>query len=211
VADPVLLEVWSDFLCPWCYVGAIRIKDLQQHYGEQILVTWKSYLLRPKARAKSVDQFRDYTRRWVHTAGPGAVEPRAVYNVWANESPPTHSVPSAIAGKVALSFGPDAFDTFHMALMRAYFTDTRDISDKEVILDVAQQCGLDAGKFDALLTSEGARLQQLVFEEMAEGVELGVHAAPTVLLNGALPIPGAQDLSTYTAMIDRIIARSTSD
>ncbi len=211
MTDPVLLEVWSDFLCPWCYVGAFRIADLQDHYGDNILVTWKSYLLRPKAKAKSVDQFRDYTRRWVHTSGPGAVEPRAEYNVWGNAAPPTHSVPSAIAGKVALSFGAEAFDAFHMALMKAYFTQNCNISDTTTILDVANTCGLDVDEFARLLQSQGASLQQLVFDEMAEGVELGVHAAPTVVLNGVLPIPGAQDLATYTTMIDRVIARRSLD
>ena len=185
--------------------------DLQDRYGDQILVTWKSYLLRPKARAKSVEQFRDYTRRWVHTAGPGAVESRAEYNVWKDATPPSHSVPSAIAGKVAMTFGSEAFDAFHIALMKAYFTANRNISDKAVILDVAKASGLDPTEFELLLTTQGAEFQQMVFDEMAEGVELGVHAAPTVVLNGVLPIPGAQDLATYTTMIDRVIVRQSAD
>lgn len=205
--SPVSFTVWSDFLCPWCFVGAVRIADLKEEFGDRLLVTWKSYLLRPEAQVRPLDTFRNYTTSWSHPSGPGAHESRTVFNEWGDETPPSHSVPPAIAGKVAASFGADAFDRFHHALMAAYFTDNRTISDIEVIVDVAAACDLDPNEFRSRMQHDGARLHREVFDDMSEGVDLGVHAAPTVVVNQTLPIPGAQDLDSYRMIVERILAR----
>ena len=185
----------------------MRLADLEAEFGDQLVVTWKAYLLRAEAQPRPLDKFREYTRKWSHPAGPGGYESRTVFNVWGDATPPSHSVPPAIAGKVAASFGPEAFNRFHMALMAAYFTDNLTISDPEVIVSIAQQCGLDGGEFRARMHRDGARLYQEVFDDMGEGIDLGVHAAPTVLVNNSLPIPGAQELDSYRMIIQRILAR----
>ncbi len=185
----------------------MRLADLQAIYGDRIEVSWKSFLLQPEPRDKPLDKFREYTRRWSHESGAAAHESRTVFNIWGDETPPSHSVPSQIAGKVAATFGPEAFDRFHMALMRAYFTDGRTISEKSVIFEIAERCDIDVREFEQRARDQGAGLHKAVFDDMAEGIDLGVHAAPTVVFNGVLPIPGAQDLATYQAMIDRALAR----
>ena len=184
----------------------MRLADLQREYGERLVVEWRAYLLQPNVHVKPLDPFRNYTRRWA--LGPGALEPRTIFNVWGDSAPPTHSMPAAIAGKVAATFGPDAFDAFHLELMRAYFTENRTISELDVIVAVATTCGLDTELFRARMRSLGPALHAEAIADMEAGVELGVHGAPTVVINGTLPIPGAQELDSYRSMIDRILART---
>src|SRR5262249_21906184 len=66
---PVRLIVWSDYLCPWCYVAATRLHRLREEFGDQVELEWRSYLLRPHPdRAPTLEQFRTYTQSWARPA-----------------------------------------------------------------------------------------------------------------------------------------------
>ncbi|HEY1739672.1 MAG TPA: DsbA family protein [Acidimicrobiia bacterium] len=208
MAEPIRLAVWSDFLCPWCYVGAFRMADLEAQYGERIEVQWKSHVLRPTAKARDVDRFREYTKLWSAPAGPAAYEARCEFRTWDDEPPPTHSIPAAAAAKVVRGLAPQLAAPFRMALFRAYFTEHRTISDVNVLAEIAAECGVKSDAFRDAMRVRGAAVAAQAFAEHTEGLELGAHAAPTVVLNDALPIPGAQDLDTYTRIIDRMLARA---
>ena len=210
VAPRIRLTVWSDFLCPWCYVGAFRMADLEARYGDGIDVQWRSHVLRPTPKERPLDRFREYTTLWSAPAGPGAYEPRCEFRTWGDERPPTHSIPAAVAAKVftELAHEPDQPERFRFALFRAYFTEHRTISEVDVLAAIAAECGIDAETFRGAMQPRGAELYERVVAEHNEGLELGAHAAPTVLINDTLPIPGAQDLDTYVRILDRMLARA---
>ncbi|HEY3833262.1 MAG TPA: DsbA family protein [Acidimicrobiia bacterium] len=205
---PIRLAVWSDFLCPWCYVGAFRMADIERQYGDRVDVQWKSHVLRPAAKARDIERFREYTTLWTAPAGPAAYEARCEFRTWGGEPPPTHSIPAAAAAKVVYELAPEQAAPFRMALFRAYFTEHRTISDVHVLAEIAAECDVDAAAFRDAMRERGAAVAEQVFAEHNEGLELGAHAAPTVVLNDALPIPGAQDLDTYTRILDRMLARA---
>src|SRR5262249_33867144 len=55
---PVRLIVTSDYLCPWCYVAAVRLRRLQEEFGERLALVWQSFLLRPYPdRSRTLEQF----------------------------------------------------------------------------------------------------------------------------------------------------------
>lgn len=211
IDGPIVFEVWSDFLCPWCYVAAVRLNKLESDYDGKIELVWRSYLLQPVARPKPIDRFIAYTQRWVAPGGPGDSEPQCGFRPWlvADDPPPSHSVPPAVAGKIARRFGKSEFDRFHLATMRAYFVDHRTVSEADVLVDIAASCGLPRRAFADQLTAEGSALAIEVVDEHRRGVDAEVLAVPSVVVNG-FPIPGAQDLDVYRRMIDRIIARSSA-
>ena len=207
MSEPVRLDVWTDFLCPWCFVGARRVEQVVHEYGDAVEVRWHAFLLQPEPTPKPIEKFRRYTERWVAEGGPASADPDAGFRVWGDEPPPSHSLPPAIAGKAAASFGAEAFDRFHLALMRAYFCDHRDISARATVLDVASESGIDRDEFADRLREHGAAYHQAVVDDHNEAIERGIHAVPTVLINDVLPLPGAQDLETYRRMLDRIRSR----
>ncbi len=165
-------------------------------------------MLQPAPRQRSTERFREYTKLWTAPAGPGAYEPRCEFRTWESEPPPTHSIPAAVAAKVVAELDPDQAEGFRFALFRAYFTEHRSISELDVLVAIASERGLDAIAVRDAMHERGAELAALVLAEHEEGFEIGAHAAPTVVLNGTLPIPGAQDLDTYTKMIDRMLTRA---
>jgi predicted DsbA family dithiol-disulfide isomerase len=185
----------------------VRLEQLSERVGDLVAIEWRSYLLRPEPREPSIEKFRAYTQSWLR---PASMAPEVSFVPWATDNvQPSHSLPSAVAGKVAASFGAEAWDRYHVALMRAYFTDNRTISEVEVQVDVAEDCGLDRDEFAQRLAVDGEELAALVRQEHAAAMDHMVTAVPTVLVNDVLPIPGAQELDVYLNVVERIAAKTT--
>jgi predicted DsbA family dithiol-disulfide isomerase len=205
---PVSFTVWSDFLCPWCYVAAVRLDALHREVGAVVEIRWRSFLLRPEPSDRTLEQFTRYTESW---ARPGGAEPAAVFTRWSGDhAPPSHSFPSAIAGKAVLhAFGPDGFDRFHLALMRAYFAENRTISDRAVILDVADTAGLDADVLATVLDRDADALRAEVIADHKAALAQGIAAVPTVLVDngfedGEYMLQGAMALDQYRKVVARL-------
>jgi predicted DsbA family dithiol-disulfide isomerase len=201
---PVHFTVWSDFLCPWCFVAAVRLEALHREVGDLLEIEWRAFLLRPHPEERPLDKFTHYTERWM--LGPGAAEPDAPFRAWSGEhAPPSHSMPSAIAGKAVFhEFGADGFDRFHLALMRAYFADNRTISDRVVILDVAAAVGLDADALAARLDASSDALEAEVIADHKDALAHGIAAVPTVVINDEYMLQGAMKLEQYQRVISRL-------
>ena len=93
------------------------------------------------------------------------------------------------------------FDEYHLALMDAYFYSSRNVTDRETIVDVARACGLDAARFERLL--DDPKLVAEVHADFREAIERGVTGVPTVVVDGELAVPGAQDIELYRHLIRR--------
>ena len=166
-------------------------------------LAWHAFLLRPTATERSLDSFTRYTTGW---ARPAASEPDATFRTWSGEhSPPSHSMPSAVAGKAVLhAFGAAAFDRFHLALMHAYFGDNRTVSDRAVILDVASSCDLDAAALAATLDAETASLEAEVVADHRDALRRGIAAVPTVVVNDEYVLQGAMTVAQYQKVVARL-------
>ncbi|MGH9185308.1 MAG: DsbA family protein, partial [Acidimicrobiales bacterium] len=86
-------------------------------------------------------------------------------------------------------------------LLRAYFTEHRDIADHAVLARLADEAGLDAASASAVLAS--GRFSDEVRTAEAAGAELGIHAVPTYLIEGTFAIPGAQDPEAFRDLLQR--------
>src|SRR5262245_5427632 len=143
--ERVSLVVYSDYLCPWCYLAEHRLALLQREVGDALALEWRSFLLRPRPEpGRELEKFMRYTQSWLRPAG----EPDApVFRVWeSTEGPPTHSVPPHLVAKAAAELGPEAFAAVHERLLRAYFEQSRDISRADVLRAIWAEAGLpDAG------------------------------------------------------------------
>lgn len=183
----------------------MRFDDIAEHFGDQIDLTWKSFLLRTEPKATTMEKFTSYTQSWKR---PAEAEPRAVFNTWSGENePPSTSLPAQVAHKVVQANWPDAASAMHDRLLTSYFTENRTISDWDVLADIASQAGIDQDDFLLKVAEQREPMARLVIDEHNEAIEQGITAVPTLLLNNALPIPGAQDLDSYILWIEKIIDR----
>jgi predicted DsbA family dithiol-disulfide isomerase len=200
---PVRLIVWSDYLCPWCYVAATRLHRLREEFGDRIALEWRSYLLRPYPNsARTLEEFRTYTESWARPAS----EPDApAFRVWESDSgPPSHSMPPHLVAKAAATFGADAFDRVHARLLEAYFGENRDITDAATLLALWDEVGLPAAEFGR--AGEHA-LVEAVVREHNEAMSLGLTGVPAVQMAGNdIPLPGALPYESYRRWVARVLA-----
>jgi len=179
--------------------------------GDAIEVKWKSFLLRTQPKTSSLEKFTKYTESW---KTPAEMEPRAKFTTpWASgATPPSSSFPAQMAWKASAHFGDDAQERYHHALLEAYFVQNRDISSGPVLAEIAAECDIDTAAFVEYFTEHHDELRDQVAAEHNEAIGRGVTGAPTVLfLDGAFPIPGAQDVETYERFVNRIIERGLNN
>ncbi len=101
--------------------------------------------------------------------------------------------------------GTDAEGPLLEGLYRAYFAEGRLLSDHDVLRELAAAAGLDEALADKVLAGDLFAREVRLDEAAAE--ELGVTGVPFFLINGAWPIPGAQDVETMTIVLDRAWSR----
>ena len=199
----VALEVWSDYLCPWCNVAATRLRALETEFAGELALHWKSYLLRPAPEpGRDLEEFRRYTEGWKRAAEE---EPTAEFCVWStDEGPPSHSVPAHLVAKAAATFGPAEFERMHRALLHAYFVENRDISSARTLSALWSECGLPPAELERVTDPE---LMNLIAAEHNEAIELGVGGVPAVrMLGNDVAITGAQPLEIYRRWVRRALA-----
>ncbi len=200
---PTVVTAFSDFLCPWCYIGAVRLQRAAAKRPGEVEVRWKSFLLRTEPRDTEPERFRAYARSW---ARPAALEPGLQFRMWDGDStPPTHSLPPNAAAKLATRHWPELADGYRMALFRAYFADNRTISDRAVLAEVAGEAGLPAGEFTERLQAEWATAVDEVFDDFSDALEAGVTAVPAVLAGGDV-LRGASNDASYDELLERALA-----
>jgi predicted DsbA family dithiol-disulfide isomerase len=200
---PVRLIAYSDYLCPWCYVAAVRLGRIEAEFGDYVEVEWRSFLLRPRPDpGRTLEKFVRYTQSWQR---PAEEEPSAEFRVWSTqEGPPSHSIPPHLVAKVAATLGDDAFRAVHQRLLRAYFSENRDITSAATLHAVWTEAGLP----EAELARVGdPAVLRLVLEQHNEAVELGVGGVPAVrAADSDVAITGAQPLETYRRWVGKLLA-----
>ncbi|MCP5027815.1 MAG: hypothetical protein GY929_16190 [Actinomycetia bacterium] len=182
----------------------MRLDELAAAEGDGVEIEWRSFLLRPAPEERDMLAFTKYTMSWER---PGSLEPRATFHQWSGEHlPPASSVPSAVGGKVAATFGSEEFDAFHHGLLTAYFTDNRTISEVDVMVDVAEGAGIAADEFLGRWHHHGEALVQAVATDHQQASMAGITGVPAVVVDGKYLVTGAVDLDHYQGVLTRVRA-----
>lgn len=211
------VEVWSDVVCPWCYIGKRRFEKAAEVLRDEVdlEVAYRPYQLDPRAPTGATMPVEEaYARKF---GGPEAAQ-RAINHV------------STIATDEGLEFHMDralrantllahrllflAEATGHQAalkerLLRAYFCDGLDVGDSEVLAGLAGEVGMPPDKVVAFLASRDGidEVRQMI----GAAEDAGITAVPTYVLDGRFMIPGAQDPDTFVNVIRRVLARRSEE
>ena len=130
-------------------------------------------------------------------------EPGLVFSPWPDAPLPSASMPALEAGRCAHYQGPDAFERFHFALFRAYFEDSRNISNRGVLLAVAEGAGLDVTRLARDLEDGQARAELLAEQPELTG-RGDFTGVPTVVFDGRVPLVGAVPIAVYRRAVERL-------
>jgi len=213
----VKVEIWSDVVCPWCYIGNRRFESALEHFehSDEVEVRWCSYELDPNAplrRSKSV-----------------AENLAAKYGTTVEEAASRLEQLDRLAEKDGLSYdlartqGGNTFTAHRLihlgyqkdprmgaalkeALLHAYFIEHQPISDPTVLLEIGTEAGLDPDEVSRLI--DGDRFAEEVRQDEAEAAALGCTGVPFFVIDRAFAVPGAQDSDTFLAVLRRAWERS---
>jgi predicted DsbA family dithiol-disulfide isomerase len=197
----VRILVWSDCVCPFCYLELPVLDRIQREFGDEVQVDWRAFELRPDP-APTLDPNGDYLRRiWGQSVYPMAEE-RGLSLRLQPVQPRSRKAFEAVA--FAREVGQ--FDAMHRALFRAFFEEGRDLADLAVLVDIGQSVGL---KSDDLQTAQATgRYAAGVLEDQRQASDLRISGVPAlVITNGraAYSLNGAQPFESVRRAVRRVL------
>ena len=205
----VKLDILSDPICPWCYIGKTLLdRALEQRPNHPFTIEWHPFQLNPDMPREGMDR-RAYLEQ-KFGGKEGAVRVYSQIEKTAKETgldidfaAMTRTPNTLDAHRVIHWAGIEGRQTPYVyALFRAYFKEGRDIGNHEVLADLADGVGLDAAVIQKLLMTEEDT--QNIRDRDAQAREMGVSAVPTFIVNGQHAVPGAQQPDLWLKVIDDI-------
>jgi predicted DsbA family dithiol-disulfide isomerase len=205
----VKIEIWSDVVCPWCYIGKRRLERALgefEHAGE-VEIAWHSFQLNPDAPAQAVPTPDYLARRF----GPQARDMVArVADLGRAEGLDLNfgtalTVNTADAHRVLhFSAERNVASAAEERLMRAHFTEGADLSDPGTLARLLGEVGLDPDQVRAVL--EGTRYADTVRADAEEAYALGANGVPFFVIDRKYGIPGAQPAEVFLGALRKAYA-----
>ncbi|OYV32597.1 MAG: disulfide bond formation protein DsbA [Rhodospirillales bacterium 20-64-7] len=206
---PLTIDVISDVVCPWCYMGSRRLKAaLAARPNVPVEVRWRPFQLDPTIPPEGLDRHEYMARKF----GPDRI---AEIHLRLETAGREVGIPFAFD---AIRRSPNTLDAHRLirwaqgtgrqteiveALFHAYFAEGRDIGERTLLAEIAGAHGLDPDLVRVLL-QDGSD-EASVREEIATAVRMGVSGVPFFLFGGRFGVPGAQAVEVLTAAIDKAL------
>jgi predicted DsbA family dithiol-disulfide isomerase len=196
------IDVISDVICPWCYIGKRRLEKAAAAFGrEQVRVRWHPFQLNPRMPRGGMN------RQEYRTAKFGSWERSLALDAQVAEAGRGEGIPFDYAKVMRTPNTLDAHrligladtegvqDAVVEAVFRAYFVEGRDISQTTALLDVVAGAGLDRGRAEAILSGDEGVAAIPAAEEQAR--RSGVQGVPFFLINNTVALSGAREPSAF--------------
>lgn len=210
----MLIEVYSDTVCPWCFVGKRRLeRTLARRPSMPVEVRWRPFQLNPDMPRQGMP--RD---TYLALKFGGAARARQIYAMIAR---------SGREEGIAFDFDaigrmPNTLDSHRLirwaaahggeglvveALFQAYFREGIDIGDVRELGRIARLCGLDGPKVDAYLASD--RDVEVVTAEDLRARRMGIEGVPCFIIDGRYALAGAQEPEAFFPLLDLAAVTAT--
>lgn len=220
------MDVWSDVVCPWCFIGKRRFDKAvailrEKGVTEPIEVVFRAYQLDPtapvgnptpvpEAYAKKFggrDRAEQILTHVSSIAASEGIEFNMDIALRANTTLAHRALHWSLA--VAQGCGPESQARLKESLLAAYFTEGRDVGDPDTIADCASRAGLDGAALREWLDGTGGTTE--VVDDLRGAIDREISGVPAFVIDDAYLVPGAQDAETFVNVIERILARRAAN
>jgi predicted DsbA family dithiol-disulfide isomerase len=213
----MLVEIFSDVVCPWCAVGKRRFEAAlgQFEHPDEIEVMWRAYELDPRAPARREGNYVDRLAAKYGMSRERAVAANQQLTTLAaaegldfhfERVQPGNTFDAHRLLHYAREMGPGRQHALKERLFLAYFTEGAAIGEPETLMRLAAEVGLDPQVCADILA--GDRYADEVRADEREALELGVTGVPFFVVDGKFGIPGAQDADTILSVLRRAWAKA---
>ncbi len=211
---PMTIDVVSDVMCPWCYIGKRRLDAALAMRGDIAFdVRWRAFKLDPTIPKGGIDRETYLSNKfggperaagvYARIAEAGEAEGLAFNFPAIRRSPNTTDAHRLIRW----SYGQKVQDAVVEGLFKAFFMDGADIEDHETLGDIAGDAGMDAALVREVLDSDAdvATIEQ----ELSLAKEMGIDGVPCFIIGARVAVMGAQEPDVLLSAIEK--AEATAD
>jgi predicted DsbA family dithiol-disulfide isomerase len=197
----VKIEVWSDVVCPWCYIGKRRLEHALRDFehADEVEVTWRSFQLNPDTpKGTAVPTMEYLASRFgkQSAAMTGRVAELARAEGLDFDFDAALTVNTLDAHRVLhLANDLGVGDAAKERLLRAHFTEGADLSDPAVLAGLLGEVGVDQGRARAVLASR--EYAEAVRDDFEEAERLGANGVPFFVIDRKYGISGAQPAEAF--------------
>ncbi|GFR51315.1 hypothetical protein Agub_g13680 [Astrephomene gubernaculifera] len=206
----ILVEVTSDTVCPWCYVGKRRLERAMSRLADraEFTVRWLPYQLNPNAPREGLVKL-DYYNQKFGAARVAQMMP-AMTKTFAEEGLEYRM--GGLTGNTLDShrliawseqFGPDKQNALVEELFRGYFCQEKYIGDREFLLSAVAKAGLPADGAAAVLDDPRVCAEQV--EQHLQHGAAGINGVPFFVINKSAKLSGAQPPETFEQVFQRFL------
>jgi len=216
------IDIYSDVMCPWCIIGYAQLQQGLALVKDEIEAEprWLPFELNPDLPPDGEGQSEHLARKYGRTPAEAetgraallTLAERAGYSLaWAGpgEAPRAMIWNTFRAHKLLkwalIEAGAATQTRLKLALFDAHFQQYRNVSDPQVLVDIAEQAGLDPTGAGAAIEDE--ILGRLVRREQAQAWDMNISGVPAMLIQGRYLIPGAQEPQVYATALRRVVAK----
>jgi len=204
------VEIWSDVMCPFCYIGKRRFENALQQFSNksEVEIVWKSFQLNPAMKTdpgKNINEYLAETKGWTLSY---ARQMNDYVTNMAKEVGLQYDFDKAI---VANSFDAHRLiqfakengkgDEIEERLFRAYFTEGKNTADHTTLIQLGTEIGLDADAIKKILDSN--QYADKVEHDIYEAMQIGVRGVPYFVLNDRYAVSGAQASETFLGALNK--------
>lgn len=204
------IEIWSDVMCPFCYIGKRKIENAINDFPnkEKVEIEWKSFLLDPTTKSQPGKSTYDYLAEKYGRDRQWSVEMHENVTNQAKAEGLEYNFDTAI---IANSF--DAHRLSHLAkkygkgneleelIFKAYFTEGKDVSEIETLVSLGKNVGLDETEIRNMLASK--QFKEAVQNDIIEAQQIGVRGVPFFVVDRKYAISGAQPNEVFAETLEK--------
>lgn len=207
------LTIWSDFACPYCYIGETRLQKAIQELGieDEVTIDFRAFELDPNASKEVVSTTPERFARKYRLSLAGAeaqieqisslgrelgIDFKYATTQYSNTRDAHRLMKLAEAKYDRVTVG-----RLNDALFKAYFVENLVLADHKVLIDKAVSVGMNEAEVKEVLDSD--RYDDEVRLDEREAMMRGIHGVPYVLFNGGFAVPGAMTVEGFKQALKR--------
>ena len=210
------IEIWSDVICPWCYIGKRRLEAALSNFAQRdsVQVVWRSFELDPNAPRQRPGTLEEMLAQKYRVSPQQAAAMNARVTAIAREAGLEYRLANARPGNTF-----DAHRLLHFAdskrlgdraaerIMRAYFSESLPVGERAALARLAPEFGI--AESEALAVLESDTWSADVRADEARAAALGVSGVPFFLFDGKTAITGAQPVEAFAEALQRAWGNSS--
>lgn len=215
--QPLRIDIVSDVVCPWCIIGYKQVEKALTMLEQPVEAEfhWHPFELNPNMVPEGEDTAEHIARKYGSTPEQSKANRQRLSDIGDsvgfafNYGDGMRIYNTFKAHKLLTIFGSErgwhAQTELKLALFKAYFQNRRDVSDEDVLLDIAEAQGMDREAAAAWLADDA--LTQTVRNEQAYWLDQNITGVPAIVFDGKFMVPGAQSAETFADVIAKVLRK----